>query len=103
MVLRTPPLAVVKHHTMDFHLHDGVRSDMALTTELVERCERTEPDPGPDPDFTPIGAADRDALTEKLLDELGSEKLWLFAYGSLIWKPNFTFVTQRRGRPGPAL
>ena len=97
MVLRTPPLADVKHHTMDFHPRDGVRSDMALTAELVKCCERTEPDPGPDPNFTPIGAAERDALTVKLLEELGGGKLWLFAYGSLIWKPNFTFVTQRRG------
>jgi glutathione-specific gamma-glutamylcyclotransferase len=97
MVLRTPPLAVLKHHTMDLHLRYNARSKMALTAELVKLCERPEPDPGPRPDFTPIEPAELDSLTDKLLNELGSEKLWLFAYGSLIWKPNFSFVEQRRG------
>lgn len=70
---------------------------MVLTTELVERCERPEPDPGPRPDFTPIDPAELNVLTEKFLNELGGEKLWLFAYGSLIWKPDFSFVEQRLG------
>jgi cation transport protein ChaC len=82
---------------MDFHLDDDMRSKMELTAELVKLCERPEPDPGPNPDFTPIEPAELDALIEKLLDELGGNTLWLFAYGSLIWKPNFSFVGQRRG------
>ena len=82
---------------MDLHLRYNARSKMALTAELVKRCERPEADPGPNPDFTPIKPAELDALIEKLLNELGSNKLWLFAYGSLIWKPNFSFVAQRRG------
>ena len=82
---------------MDLHLRYDARSKMALTAELVKLCERPEPDPGPNPDFTPIEPAELDALIEKLLNELGSNKLWLFAYGSLIWKPNFSFVAQRRG------
>ena len=97
MVLRTPTLAVIERHMIAAHLRESVRSKMVLTAELVERCERPEPDPGPRPDFTPIEPAELDALTDKLLNELGSEKLWLFAYGSLIWKPNFCFVDQRRG------
>lgn len=82
---------------MDRHPREDTRSKMALTAELVKLCERPEPDPGPNPNFTPIESAELDALTEKLLEELGSEKLRLFAYGSLIWKPNFSFVAQRRG------
>jgi glutathione-specific gamma-glutamylcyclotransferase len=82
---------------MDLHLRDDVRSKMALTAELVKLCERPEPDLGPDPNFTPIEPSDRDALTEKLLEELGNKKLWIFAYGSLIWKPTFSIVAQRRG------
>lgn len=70
---------------------------MALTAELVKLCERSELDPGPDPNFTAAEPADHDALTEKLLAELGDKELWLFAYGSLIWRPDFTFVAQRRG------
>jgi glutathione-specific gamma-glutamylcyclotransferase len=82
---------------MDFQTHGDVRSKMALTDELVNLCERPEPDPGPNPDFAPIEPAELDALIERLLNELGSNALWLFAYGSLIWKPNFSFVAQRRG------
>ena len=82
---------------MDRHLREDTRSKMALTAELVKLCDRPEPDTGPNPHFTPIEPAELDALTQKLLNELGSEKLWLFAYGSLIWKPNFSFVAQRRG------
>ena len=67
---------------MDLHLPDDVRLKMALTEDLVKLCERPEPDPGPRPGFIPIQPAELDALTEKLLNELGSNKLWLFAYGS---------------------
>ncbi len=73
------------------------RRHMSLTPELVALCERPESDPGPDPRFTPIGPAELDVLSERLLEQLGGQALWLFAYGSLIWKPNFTFVEQRRG------
>ena len=82
---------------MDRHLRENTRPKMALTAELVRLCDRPEPDPGPDPQFTPVEPAELDALTEKLLNELGSKKLWLFAYGSLIWQPNFSSVARRRG------
>jgi cation transport protein ChaC len=97
MVLRAFALAVLRRREMALQLRDGVRSKMALTEDLVKLCERHEPDAGPRPGFIPIQPAELDALTEKFLNELGSEKLWLFAYGSLIWKPNFSFVDQRRG------
>lgn len=76
---------------------NGTGSKMTLTADLVELCERSEPDPGPDPNFTTAEPADHEALTEKLLMELGKAELWLFAYGSLIWRPNFSFIAQRRG------
>jgi cation transport protein ChaC len=71
---------------------------MSLTPELVELCERPEADPGPSPKFTPIGPAELDDLADKLVGHLGNGDLWLFAYGSLIWKPNFEFVEHRRGK-----
>src|SRR5262245_59553946 len=37
---------------------------LALTAELVARCERPEPDRGPDPNFTPIAEQEREALIE---------------------------------------
>ncbi len=70
---------------------------MSLTPELVARCERPEPDPGPNPGFTPIEVEELDTLTTKLLEELAEEDLWLFAYGSLIWNPNFSFAEHRHG------
>jgi glutathione-specific gamma-glutamylcyclotransferase len=82
---------------MDYHIRDELPSKMVLTEDLVNLCERPEVDPGPRPGFIPIQPSELDALTEKLLNELGNNKLWLFAYGSLIWKPNFNFVAQRRG------
>ena len=73
------------------------RRQMSLTPELVAICERPEPDPGPNPDFTPVGSAELDILSERLLEQLGDQPLWLFTYGSLIWNPNFAFAEQRRG------
>lgn len=68
-----------------------------LTAELVALCERPEPDPGRDPRFTPMTPADHDALADRLGAELHGPDLWLFAYGSLIWRPAFTFAEARRG------
>lgn len=71
---------------------------MSLTPELVAMCERSEVDSGPNPMFTPIGDTELDDLADRLMDHLGNEDLWLFAYGSLIWKPTSEFVEYRRGK-----
>jgi cation transport protein ChaC len=68
---------------------------MALNAELVARVERTEPDPGPDPGTSEHTDSEFDAVVEQLLGEHRPEALWVFAYGSLIWNPEFTFVEQR--------
>lgn len=70
---------------------------MSLTQELVALCERPEPVIGGDPRFTPISVEAREKLAEKLLIELGDGELWVFAYGSLIWKPSFEHVEERSG------
>jgi cation transport protein ChaC len=70
---------------------------LSLTPELVALCERPEPDLGGDPNLTPITVPELDALEVRLTAELAGGPLWLFAYGSLIWRPDFTFVEQRRG------
>jgi hypothetical protein len=42
--------------------------------------------------------AERDVSRHALLGSVGSgEDVWVFAYGSLIWNPEFHFVERRRG------
>jgi cation transport protein ChaC len=68
----------------------------SLTAELVALVERFEPDPGPEPGTTEHTEAEFDAMVETLLVEYKPEELWVFAYGSLIWNPEFEFLESRR-------
>ena len=70
---------------------------MSLTAELVARVERMERDPGPEPGYTRLVEEDYDGIVEGLLKQHSPNPLWLFAYGSLIWKPEFTALEHRRG------
>ena len=69
---------------------------MALTEELVARVERKEPDCGPTPGHQYLDEADYDRLTGDLIAECGDNPFWIFAYGSLIWKPECAFTERRR-------
>lgn len=68
---------------------------MGLTTALVALCHRVVEDAGPsantrylrDEDFRPAASA--------LLAGKGEGPFWLFAYGSLIWKPEIPHVERR--------
>ena len=68
---------------------------MALTADLVAKVDRIEPDPGPEPGTSEHTDAEFDDLVEHLLAEYRPETLWVFAYGSLIWNPEFAHVEQR--------
>lgn len=73
------------------------RAAMALTPELVARVHRDVPDPGHSVmKKEPMTDGDYRALTDSLLAarEPG-EDVWLFAYGSLIWKPACDIDGQR--------
>jgi glutathione-specific gamma-glutamylcyclotransferase len=70
---------------------------MALTPELVARVERIERDTSPEPGFTRLNDEDYDGIAEELLTQYSPTTFWLFAYGSLIWKPEFTSLEHRRG------
>lgn len=64
------------------------RHEMSLTADLVALIHRPVEDPGPPPGFEPLTDRDHEERRAALLaTHPKGEDLWLFAYGSLIWKP----------------
>ena len=72
------------------------RRTMALTADLVARAARAVEDSGPLPGSAYLDDADYDALVRGTLAEAPPEGLWVFAHGSLLWKPAFGFAEARR-------
>ena len=64
-----------------------MKGPMTLTEELVARCERHEPDPGLQPGSRYFTDAEYEAAAATLIEQAPLGPLWVFAYGSLIWKP----------------
>lgn len=60
---------------------------MSLTADLVALCHREIVEPERDPGMVRFGDADFDRAASDVLARLGSGPIWVFAYGSLIWKP----------------
>lgn len=74
----------------------GNRRAMALTQELVARCHREVVDAGPDPDAQHLDDGDYAAMIgETLAARPDTGPMWLFAYGSLIWKPEVEHSQER--------
>jgi cation transport protein ChaC len=72
---------------------------LALTPELVALTKRAIPDPGLDPALTYFTDADYERIVgEMLAARPKGQPLWLFACGSLIWKPEVEHVEERMGR-----
>ncbi|HEX6103743.1 MAG TPA: gamma-glutamylcyclotransferase [Alphaproteobacteria bacterium] len=75
---------------------DPKRNGLLLTPELVARAHRVVEDAGPPADRVRMTDADYDALLEEVLAGAEpDEDIWLFASGSLIWKPACDSVEQR--------
>ena len=71
---------------------------LALTADLCARIARPLADPGPTPGLSYFTDDDyRAAIAEVLAQVPDSGALWVFAYGSLIWKPAFMPVEHRLG------
>jgi glutathione-specific gamma-glutamylcyclotransferase len=71
---------------------------MVLTPDLITRVHRVLDDPGPDPGLVYHTDEDYDALVRPLLaSHPGGPDTWLFAYGSLIWRPEVEHLETRNG------
>ena len=65
---------------------------MHLTAEHVAKVHRVEPDEGPRPHLQQMNDADYAELASSLIAKRGDAPLRVFAYGSLIWKPELEFL-----------
>jgi cation transport protein ChaC len=76
----------------------ALKRELDLTPDLVALVHRAIDDPGPDPNLHYHTEADYDAVVRDLLKthRIG-EDLWLFAYGSLIWRPEVEHSEERIG------
>jgi len=75
---------------------------LRLTEGHVALVNRELPDPGPQllPGFRPATDEDYAALAEAILAGAPENGFWVFAYGSLIWNPEFD-VAERRVAVAP--
>jgi glutathione-specific gamma-glutamylcyclotransferase len=69
---------------------------MRLTAELAARCHRVVADLGAEPKYDYFSDDDYVKATAEILAGRPDGPLWLFAYGSLIWKAEFPTVETRR-------
>ena len=70
---------------------------MQLTSELVALTIRDIRDDGPEPGWTPLSDQELDEIVDRIESEAGNDPPLIFAYGSLIWNPEFEPVDRQRG------
>jgi glutathione-specific gamma-glutamylcyclotransferase len=73
------------------------RRQMTLTAELVARAARVVEDLGPSPGAVYMTDEDYDLAIQRMLADAPAGDVWLFGYGSLLWKPACEVAESRRG------
>jgi glutathione-specific gamma-glutamylcyclotransferase len=68
---------------------------MALTADLVARNARVVEDAGPSPGAVYLTDEDYESSVREILAQAPPGDVWLFGYGSLLWKPAFEYVESR--------
>jgi glutathione-specific gamma-glutamylcyclotransferase len=68
---------------------------MALTPDLIARVARVVEDAGPSPGAVYLTDEDYEIAVRNILAQAPSGDVWLFGYGSLLWKPAFEYVESR--------
>src|SRR5215208_2036647 len=63
------------------------KRQMALTRELAARAARPVKDLGPSPGAVYMTDEDYDSAIRETIGQAPAGDVWLFAYGSLLWKP----------------
>ncbi|MBS9722415.1 gamma-glutamylcyclotransferase [Tianweitania sp. BSSL-BM11] len=73
---------------------------LTLTADHVARLARTIPDPGfqPLPGMVQMTKDDYNEIAAELIAQAPKDGLWVFAYGSLIWNPDFDFTDKKIAR-----
>jgi cation transport protein ChaC len=71
------------------------KRQMMLTANLVASVARVVEDAGPSPGAVYLTDADYDAIVRDMLAQAPAGDLWLFGYGSLLWKHGFEYAERR--------
>ncbi|HEX2251983.1 MAG TPA: gamma-glutamylcyclotransferase [Thermoanaerobaculia bacterium] len=71
------------------------RRQMALTADLLARVARVVEDAGPSPGAVYLTDEDYEIAVRDVLAQAPPGDVWLFGYGSLLWKPAFEYAESR--------